>query len=70
MTFCLIAVGEGLYCLAGKCLCAAFKQKTTSFFEPYQFGVASPHKAERIIMVRACVEECRTDDESGYEEHL
>lgn len=46
------------------------KKKTASFFEPYMFGVASPHKAERIIMVRACVDERRSDDESGYEEHL
>ena len=33
----------------GKCLCAAFKGRATPFFEPYQYGVACPHGAERII---------------------
>ena len=42
----------------GKCLCAALRVKAASFFEPYQFGVACPRGAERIIHgLRACVEE-------------
>ena len=50
----------------GKCLCAALRVKAASFFEPYQFGVACPHGAERIIHgLRACVEEHWLEENFG-----
>ena len=50
----------------GKCLCAALRVKAASFFEPYQFGVACPRGAERIIHgLRACVEEHWLEEDFG-----
>ena len=61
-----IAVGEVLRRLVGKCLCAALRVKAASFFEPYQFGVACPRGAERIIHgLRACVEEHWLEEDFG-----
>ena len=53
-----IAVGEVLCRLTGKCLCAVLRSKMTSFFEPYQFGVAVPCGAERIAHgLRTCIDQ-------------
>ena len=53
-----IAVGEVLRRLTGKCLCAVLRSKMTSFFEPYQFGVAVPCDAERIAHgLRICIDQ-------------
>ena len=53
-----IAVGEVLRRLTGKCLCAVLRSKMTSFFEPYQFGVAVPCGAERIAHgLRTCIDQ-------------
>eukprot|EP00731_Ephydatia_muelleri_P032417 Em0023g924a len=61
-----IAVGEVLRRLVGKCLCAALRVKAASFFESYQFGVACPRGAERIIHgLRACVEEHWLEEDFG-----
>eukprot|EP00731_Ephydatia_muelleri_P032588 Em0024g132a len=55
---CPIAVGEALRRLTGKCLCAVLKSKTSEFFAPFQFGVACPAGAEKVIHgLRHCIEE-------------
>ena len=52
-----IAVGETLQRLTGKCLCALSKEKSSSFFQPFQFGVACKAGAEKVIhSLRNCVE--------------
>ena len=53
-----IAVGEALRRLTGKCLCAVLKSKASEFFAPFQFGVACPAGAEKVIHgLRHCIEE-------------
>ena len=53
-----IAVGEALRRLVGKCLCQITKWKTSEYFSPYQFGVACPSGAAKIVHgLRDCVEE-------------
>eukprot|EP00731_Ephydatia_muelleri_P017009 Em0010g107a len=44
--------------LKGKCLCAVQKSKASEFFAPFQFGVACPAGAEKVIHgLRHCIEE-------------
>ena len=53
-----IVVGEALRRLTGKCLCAVQKSKASEFFAPFQFGVACPAGAEKVIHgLRHCIEE-------------
>ena len=53
-----IAVGEALRRLVGKCLCQITKWKASEYFSPYQFGVACPTGAEKIVHgLQNCVEE-------------
>ena len=53
-----IAVGEALRRLTGKCLCAVLMSKASEFFAPFQFGVACPAGAEKVIHgLRHCIEE-------------
>ena len=43
--------------LTGKCLCALSKEKSSSNFQPFQFGVACKVGAEKVIhSLRNCVE--------------
>ena len=50
-----IVVGE---VLVGKCLCLLSHNKAANFFQPFQYGVACPGGAEKIIRkVRQCVDE-------------
>ena len=44
-----IAVGETLSRLTGKCICAALKDRISSFLQPSQFGVACKAGAEKIV---------------------
>eukprot|EP00731_Ephydatia_muelleri_P009723 Em0005g309a len=54
----LIAVGEAIRHLAGKCLCVIPKGKAHDFLAPLQLGVACPAGAEKIIHgLRGCVDE-------------
>ena len=60
---CPIAVGEVLRRLTGKCLYQLLKSKAMDFFLPYQFGVACPNGAEKVIhTVRQCIDNHWTDD--------
>ena len=53
-----IAVGETLCRLMGKCICAALKDRISSFFQPSQFGVACKAGAEKIVhSLRKCIED-------------
>eukprot|EP00731_Ephydatia_muelleri_P012237 Em0006g1131a len=54
-----IVVGESLRRLAGKCICASLKEKTSEFFfQPLQFGMACRAGAEKIVhSLRNCIEE-------------
>ena len=53
-----IVVGKVLHCLTGICLCAVQKSKASEFFAPFQFGVACPVGAEKVIHgLRHCIEE-------------
>ena len=53
-----IAVGEALRRLVGKCLCASVKVKAQLFFKPFQYGVACPFGAEKIVHgLRNCIEQ-------------
>ena len=52
-----IAVGETLRRLTGKCLCTLLKGKFSSFFQPFQFGVACKAGVEKVIhSLRHCME--------------
>ncbi|KAL5481549.1 hypothetical protein EMCRGX_G021737 [Ephydatia muelleri] len=63
---CPIAVGEALWRLTGKCLCAALRSKMASFFEPYQFGVAFSCGAEKIAHgLRTCIEQHWLENDFG-----
>ena len=44
-----IVVGEALRRLTGKCLCIITKPKASDFFTPFQYGVACPAGAEKVI---------------------
>ena len=44
-----IPVGEILRRLVGKCACILSKEKTSQFFNPFQFGVACPAGTEKIV---------------------
>ena len=58
-----IAVGKVLRQLTGKCLCQLLKNKTMHFFLPYQYGVACPNGAEKVInTVRQYINNHWTDD--------
>ena len=70
-----IAVGENLRRLTGKCLFALSKEKSSSFFQPFQFGVACKAGAEKVIhSLRNCVEVNWQmgilDPQSGHVERL
>ena len=53
----LIAVGETLRRLTGKCICAILRNKI-SFTRPSQFGVACKAGAEKIVhSLRRCIED-------------
>ena len=43
------AVGETLWRLTGKCLCTLLKGKFSSFFQPFQLGVACKAGVEKVI---------------------
>ena len=73
-TFAILLLGETLYHLSWKCLCAALSStsKMESSFELYQFGVAFPCDTERIARgLSACIEQHRSLDdlcvEGGYD---
>ena len=52
-----IAVGKVLRRLVGKCLCLLSHEKQANFFQPFQYGVACPGGAEKMIhKVRQCVD--------------
>ena len=52
----LIAVGETLRRLNGKCLCALVKENTSDFFRTLQLGVACASGTEKIVHgLRRCV---------------
>ncbi|KAL5517928.1 hypothetical protein EMCRGX_G003574 [Ephydatia muelleri] len=58
-----IVVGEALRRLTGKCLCIITKPKASDFFTPFQYGVAGPDGAEKVIHgVRSCIQEHWKDD--------
>ena len=58
-----IVVGEALRHLTGKCLCIITKPKASDFFTPFQYGVACPAGAEKVIHgVRSCIQEHWKDD--------
>ena len=58
-----IVVGEALRRLTGKCLCIITKPKASDFFTPFQYGVACPAGAEKVIHgVRSCIQEHWKDD--------
>ena len=58
-----IVVGEALRRLTGKCLCIITKPKASDFFTPFQYGVACPDGAEKVIHgVRSCIQEHWKDD--------
>eukprot|EP00731_Ephydatia_muelleri_P025228 Em0017g311a len=58
-----IIVVEALRCLTGKCLCIITKPKASDFFTPFQYGVACPAGAEKVIHgVRSCIQEHWKDD--------
>ena len=60
---CPIVVGEALRRLTGKCLCIITKPKASDFFTPFQYGVACPAGAEKVIHgVRSCIQEHWKDD--------
>ena len=53
-----IVVGEALRRVTGKCLCIITKPKASDFFTPFQYGVACPAGAEKVIPgVRSCIQE-------------
>ena len=50
-------MGETLRRLTGKCLCTLLKGKFSSFFQPFQFGVACNAGVEKVIhSLRHCIE--------------
>eukprot|EP00731_Ephydatia_muelleri_P016404 Em0009g828a len=49
-----IAVGEVLRRLTSKCMCHLIKHKAAEFFHPFQFGVACPRGAEKILHSLMC----------------
>ena len=58
-----IIVVEALRRLTGKCLCIITKPKASDFFTPFQYGVACPAGAEKVIHgVRSCIQEHWKDD--------
>ena len=58
-----IVVGEALRRLTGKCLCIITKPKASDFFTPFQYGVACPAGAEKVIHgVRSSIQEHWKDD--------
>eukprot|EP00731_Ephydatia_muelleri_P039251 Em1273g1a len=60
----LAAVGEAVRRLVGKCLCAAVKIKAHHFFHPFQFGVACPFGAEKMVHgLRDCIEQHWLEDD-------
>ena len=44
-----IAVGEILRRLMGKCACVLTREKTTQFFNPFQYGVACSAGTEKVV---------------------
>ena len=60
-----IVVGEALRRLTGKCLCIITKPKASDFFTPFQYGVACPAGAEKVIHgVRSSIQEHWKDDDN------
>ena len=63
LDICPIVVGEALRRLTGKCLCIITKPKASDFFTPFQYGVACPAGAEKVIHgVRSSIQEHWKDD--------
>eukprot|EP00731_Ephydatia_muelleri_P018057 Em0011g97a len=59
-----IAVGESLRRLTSKCLCSLIKEDASAFFQPFQFGVASPQGCEKVIHgLRRCLDNHWHDSE-------
>ena len=64
LDICLIAVGEALRKLTGKCLCIISRVKASELFGPFQLGVACPAGAEKLVHgLWRCISEHWEDDD-------